>query len=58
VRCNANAQGIAERWHEARSKRAEALIAIDGQENFEGLERFLITVETLNKERRLLRNIY
>jgi hypothetical protein len=25
--------------------------------NFEGLQRFLITVETLDKERRLLRNI-
>jgi hypothetical protein len=31
---------------------------IEGQEDFEGLERFLITVETLNKERRLLHNIY
>jgi hypothetical protein len=41
----ANAQRIAERWREARSKRAEALIAIEGQENFEGLQRFLITVE-------------
>jgi hypothetical protein len=35
--------------------RAEALNAIEGQENFEALRRFLITVETLNKERRLLR---
>jgi len=48
----ANAQRIAERWREARSKRAQALIAI------EGLQRFLITVETLNKERRPLRSIY
>jgi hypothetical protein len=54
----ANAQHIAGRWREARCKRAEALIAIEGQENFEGLQRFLITVETLNKERRLLRSIY
>jgi ubiquinone/menaquinone biosynthesis C-methylase UbiE len=53
-----NAQHIAERWREAGSKRAEALIAIEGQEIFEGLQRFLITVETLNKERRRLRVIY
>ncbi len=54
----ANAQHIAGRWREGRSKRAAALIAIEGQENFEGLQRFLATIETLNKERRLLRSIY
>ncbi len=54
----ANAQHIAGRWREARGKRAQALIAIEGQENFEGLQRFLATVETLNKERRLLRRAY
>jgi hypothetical protein len=54
----ANAQRIAGRWREARSKRAAALIAIEGQENFEGLQRFLATVETVNQERRLLRSIY
>jgi SAM-dependent methyltransferase len=53
-----NAEHIAARWREARSKRADALIAIEGQGNFEGLQRFLATVETLNKERRLLRCIY
>jgi hypothetical protein len=56
VRCNASAQRIAERWHEARSKGGPH--PIEGQEDFEGLERFLTTVETLNKERRLLHNIY
>jgi len=54
----ANAQRIAGRWREARCKRAAALIAIEGQENFEGLQRFLATIETLNKERRLLRSVY
>jgi SAM-dependent methyltransferase len=54
----ANAHQIAGRWREARYQRADALIAIEGQENFDGLQRFLATVETLNKERRLLRNIY
>ena len=54
----ASAQHIAGRWREARSRRAAALIAIEGQENFDGLQRFLATIETLNQERRLLRNIY
>jgi ubiquinone/menaquinone biosynthesis C-methylase UbiE len=53
-----NAERIAGRWREARCKRADALIAIEGQTSFEGLQRFLATVETLNKERRLLRSIY
>jgi SAM-dependent methyltransferase len=54
----ANAQHIAGRWREARCERAAALMAIEGQENFEGLQRFLATIETLNQERRLLRSIY
>jgi ubiquinone/menaquinone biosynthesis C-methylase UbiE len=51
----ANASLISQRWREARQKRAEALIAIEGQENYEGLQRFLSTVHTLTSERRLLR---
>ena len=58
VDATTNAQRIAGRWREARSKKADALIALEGGENFEGLQRFLATVETLNKERRLLRSIY
>jgi SAM-dependent methyltransferase len=58
VDSTANAQLIAGRWREARCNRAGALIAIEGQTNFEGLQHFLATVETLNKERRLLRSIY
>ena len=58
VDSTANAQLIAGRWREARCKRAGALIAFEGQTNFEGLQRFLATVETLNRERRLLRSIY
>ena len=54
----ASARHIAGRWREARRKRADTLIAIESQENFEGLQHFLATVETLNKERRLLRSIY
>jgi hypothetical protein len=54
----ANSQHIAGRWREARCKRADTLIAIEGRANFEGLQRFLATVQTLNKERRLLRTVY
>jgi ubiquinone/menaquinone biosynthesis C-methylase UbiE len=53
-----NATLIAGRWHRAREKRAEALSAIEGKENFEGLQKFLQTVETLTKERRLQRRFY
>jgi SAM-dependent methyltransferase len=54
----ANASLISQRWREARDKRAEALIGIEGKENFEGLQRFLWTVHNLTSERRLLRLLY
>ena len=53
-----NASMISLRWCEARKKRAEALIGIEGKENFEGLQRFLSTVHALTSERRLLRLLY
>jgi ubiquinone/menaquinone biosynthesis C-methylase UbiE len=53
-----NASLIAQRWHGAREKRAQALAGIEGQANFEGLQHFLMTVYTLTKERRLLRRLY
>lgn len=53
-----NAGQIAGRWHRAREKRAEALTEIEGQDNFRGLQRFLQTVETLAKDRRLQRRLY
>jgi ubiquinone/menaquinone biosynthesis C-methylase UbiE len=49
---------IAERWREAREKRAEALKKIEGQEHFAGLQQFLGSVKKLNQERRLLRRLY
>lgn len=49
---------IARRWHEARQTRAESLAAIEGQENFSGLQQFLSTVHSLTSERRLLRLLY
>lgn len=54
----ANASAIAGRWRQARTRRAAALLRIEGQENFEGLQRFLASVEKLNAERRLLRMVY
>ncbi len=49
---------IAERWHRAREKRKEELVAAEGHINFEGLQRFLSCVQLLTSERRLLRYLY
>jgi SAM-dependent methyltransferase len=49
---------IAKRWRDARDKRQETLLAIEGAANFEGLQQFLFTVHALTSERRLLRFVY
>ncbi len=54
----ANAADIAGRWHAARQKRRNDLLAAEGASNFEGLQRFLSCVRTLTRERRLLRFVY
>jgi SAM-dependent methyltransferase len=54
----ANAASIAKRWHDARQARADSLQAIEGSENFRGLQQFLFVVHTLTSERRLLRLLY
>ncbi|HEV2495238.1 MAG TPA: class I SAM-dependent methyltransferase [Terriglobia bacterium] len=53
-----NAAGIAKRWHGARERRRAALIAVEGETNFEGLQQFLSCVHILTAERRLLRYLY
>jgi SAM-dependent methyltransferase len=53
-----NAARIANRWHDAREKRKEDLVAAEGEVNFEGLQRFLSCVHTLTSEKRLLRYLY
>jgi len=53
-----SAARIAERWHQAREKRKQALTAAEGETNFEGLQRFLSCVHSLTSERRLLRYLY
>jgi ubiquinone/menaquinone biosynthesis C-methylase UbiE len=53
-----NAARISQRWRDGRQKRSEALLAIEGRENFQGLQAFLSNVHTLTRERRLLRMLY
>lgn len=53
-----NAAAVSGRWHEARARHREALVAREGQANFDGLQRFLTCVHTLSVERRLSRYAY
>jgi SAM-dependent methyltransferase len=53
-----SAARIAQRWHDAREKRKQELIAAQGSANFEGLQRFLSCVQLLTSEKRLLRYLY
>jgi len=43
------------RWHEARSRRRDALCEVEGETKFEELQHFLKTVHTLSSEGRLSR---
>ncbi len=49
---------IASRWHRAREKRAAEILKLEGERDFEGLQRFLSCVHKLTAERRLLRYLY
>ena len=53
-----NAALVAKRWREARGRHREALVAREGDTNFEGLQRFLQCVHTLSSEKRLSRYAY
>jgi ubiquinone/menaquinone biosynthesis C-methylase UbiE len=53
-----NASRIAQKWHQAREKRKDELVALEGSVNFEGLQAFLSCVHRLTAERRLLRYLY
>ncbi len=53
-----SAASIAKKWHEAREKRRNELVALEGTSNFEGLQAFLSCVHRLTAERRLLRYLY
>lgn len=54
----AEAALVAKRWHDARAKRRSELAALEGESNFEGLQKFLACVYRLTSERRLLRFVY
>jgi hypothetical protein len=49
---------VALRWHDARARHREALVAREGGATFEGLQRFLSCTHTLCVERRLSRYAY
>ena len=53
-----NAAEVASRWHDARARHREPLVAREGETNFEGLQRFLRCVNVLSVERRLSRFAY
>jgi SAM-dependent methyltransferase len=53
-----NAAEVARRRRDARARYREALVAREGEVNFEGLQRFLDCVHTLSLERRLSRYAY
>ena len=53
-----NAAQIAKRWHDARAGHSVQLRAVEGDRDYEGLQRFLSCVHGLTSERRLLRWVY
>jgi ubiquinone/menaquinone biosynthesis C-methylase UbiE len=53
-----NMEVVSKRWYEARSKRREALVKIEGEVEYEGLQKFLEVTHTLSCERRLSRFAY
>ena len=53
-----NAACVAKRWRDARESRRSELIALEGETNFGGLQKFLACARTLAAERRLLRLLY
>lgn len=54
----ASADTIAKKRHDARERRREELIRIEGEANFLGVQKFLSCVHTVSKERRLSRYAY
>ena len=49
---------VSQRWRAARQERRAALVNLENEEVFEGLQRFLEVVHTLASERRLSRYMY
>ena len=53
-----NAAEVSGRWHQARQRSRAALIQIEGEDRFDGLQRFFAAVHRLTSERRLSRIVY
>jgi SAM-dependent methyltransferase len=53
-----NAASVAGRWHRARDAHKEDLLRIEGEERYEGLQRFFEAVHNLTSQRRLSRIVY
>jgi hypothetical protein len=49
---------MAGRWHGARARFRDALLADEGEATFEGIQRFLSVSHILARERRLSRYAY
>lgn len=61
IRCEdvtGNIELTSGRWHASRQKHRDDLIKIEGEERFEGLQKFLSTAHTLTGERRLSRFVF
>lgn len=53
-----HAATISKRWHDARADERPALVQIEGEERYEGLQQFFSSVHRLTSERRLSRYAY
>jgi hypothetical protein len=53
-----NAALVAGRWHDARRRHKDDLLQVEGEERFDGLQRFFAAVHRLTTERRLSRIAY
>jgi len=53
-----NAAAISRRWHDARARRYDDLVRIEGLPTFQGLQKFLSCVQTLTEKRLLSRLMY
>lgn len=61
LRCEdatANIELTSRRWHAARERHREDLIKIEGEERFDGLQKFFSTVHKLTSERCLSRYVF
>jgi SAM-dependent methyltransferase len=53
-----NAALVSGRWRDSRQRHKDALVQIEGEERFEGLQRFFAAVHQLTSEKRLSRIVY